>query len=64
MPGHRMLLPTILFVAFALFTATGAYLLFAQRSRGAGAVAALLALLFFAVLYYGVLRLIASGATP
>jgi hypothetical protein len=59
-----MLLANTLFVAFALFTAIGAYLLFAQRSRGTGVLAALGVLLFFAALFFGILRLITSGGAP
>ncbi|HET9225994.1 MAG TPA: hypothetical protein VFR31_04965 [Thermoanaerobaculia bacterium] len=53
------IVPTILFVLFALFSAAGAYFLTAQtRGRTAGIVAALLTLLFFVLLYLGVLFLI------
>ena len=51
--------PSILFVLFALFSAGGAYFLTAQtRGRTAGIVAALLTLFFFALLFLGVLFLI------
>ena len=46
--------PTALFVLFALLSATGAYLAVAsQRGRAAGAVGALVTLLFFAALGVG-----------
>jgi hypothetical protein len=56
-----MQLANILFVLFALFAATGAYFVFAERSRTAGALAVLGVLAFFAALYFGVLRLISSA---
>jgi hypothetical protein len=52
-----MVLANVIFFTFALFTAIGAYLLFAQRSRTAGALAVLAVALFF----IGVLRVISSG---
>lgn len=59
------LIPTILFALFALFSAVGAYFLAAHnRSRTAGIVAALLTLLFFAVLFLGLLVLMPEGTLP
>ncbi len=54
-----MFLPVLLFSLFALFAAAGAYLIVApQRSRKAGIWAAAATMLFFAVLFAGVLSLL------
>lgn len=54
-----MLLPVLLFSLFALFAAVGAYLIAAHlRSRKAGVWAAAATVLFFAVLFAGVLTLL------
>ena len=57
--------PSILFVLFALFSSIGAFLILAHhRSRAAGIVAALLILFFFAVLFLGLLALMPQGTLP
>jgi hypothetical protein len=57
-----MLLPTFLFALFALLSGVGTYLILAyHRGRGAGLIGAALTLLFFAVLYLGLLALFRSG---
>lgn len=54
-----MFLPVLLFSLFALFAAAGAYLIVAHlRSRKAGAWAAAATMLFFVVLFAGVLALL------
>lgn len=58
-------IPSILFVLFALFSAGGAYFLTAQtRGRAAGIVAALLTLFFFALLFVGLLFLLPPEGLP
>lgn len=53
-----VIVPSLLFALFALFSAGGAYFLTAQtRGRNAGIVAALLTLFFFALLFVGLLLL-------
>jgi drug/metabolite transporter superfamily protein YnfA len=57
--------PSILFVLFALFSAAGAFLIVSQvRSRAAGIVAALLTLFFFAALFLALLALMPRGILP
>lgn len=57
--------PSILFVLFALFSAAGAFLITSQvRSRAAGIVAALLTLFFFAALFLALLALMPQGTLP
>lgn len=57
-----MFLPVLLFSLFALFAAVGAYLIVAHlRSRKAGVWAAAATMLFFAVLFAGVLTLLRSA---
>jgi drug/metabolite transporter superfamily protein YnfA len=54
-----MFLPVLLFSLFALFAAAGAYLVLTHlRSRKAGVWAAAATLLFFVVLFAGVLALL------
>jgi hypothetical protein len=57
-----MLLPTVIFLVFALLAAAGAYL-GGTRYRGqrTGLAAALAALVFFAALYAGLIALLRSG---
>ncbi|HWM93676.1 MAG TPA: hypothetical protein VN493_23160 [Thermoanaerobaculia bacterium] len=58
-------IPTLLFILFALFSATGAYFLTAHfRGRTAGIVAALLTLFFFAALFLGLLVLMPAESLP
>ena len=58
-------LPSILFVLFALFSAAGAYFLTAQtRGRTAGIVAALLTFFFFALLFAAVLFVMPKEGLP
>jgi hypothetical protein len=60
-----LLIPTIIFVVFTVLSAVGAYLVLAHsRGRRAGAVAALGTVLFFTVLYAGLLALLRSGGFP
>jgi drug/metabolite transporter superfamily protein YnfA len=57
--------PSILFVLFALFSSAGAFLITSQvRSRAAGIVAALLTLFFFAALFLALLALMPRGTLP
>ncbi|HVT59079.1 MAG TPA: hypothetical protein VHR45_11840 [Thermoanaerobaculia bacterium] len=57
-----MLLPTILFVLFALLAAAGAYLILSHhRGRVAGIAGALATLLAFAALFWGLLALLREG---
>jgi len=57
-----MLLPTLLFVLFALLSGMGVFLMLTHhRSRRAGALGAFLTLTFFAVLYAGLLALFREG---
>jgi drug/metabolite transporter superfamily protein YnfA len=57
--------PSILFVLFALFSSAGAFLIASQvRSRAAGIVAALLTLFFFAALFLALLALMPRGTLP
>jgi NADH:ubiquinone oxidoreductase subunit 3 (subunit A) len=57
--------PSILFVLFALFSAAGAYFLAAQtRGRKAGIVAALLTLVFFALLFAALLFVMPKEGLP
>lgn len=59
------LVPSILFVLFAVFSSVGAFLITSQyRSRSAGIVAALLTLFFFAVLFLALLALLPRGTLP
>lgn len=54
-----MWLPTLLFLLFAAFSAVGVYLIVAHhRSRTAAVIGAIVTLLFYLVLYAGVLYLI------
>jgi ABC-type nitrate/sulfonate/bicarbonate transport system permease component len=54
-----MFLPVLLFSLFALLSALGAYLVFArQRGRTAGLWAAAATVLFFGVLFAGLLALL------
>ncbi|MBV8199466.1 MAG: hypothetical protein JOZ15_02475 [Acidobacteria bacterium] len=57
-----MMSPNLVFVLFALLAAAGTYLIVAHR-RGplAGLGAATLALIFFAVIFAGLVALLASG---
>ena len=58
-----VIIPTILFALFALFSAVGAYFLTAQtRGRNAGIVAAVCTLLFFVLLFAGLLLLLPPEA--
>ena len=60
-----VIIPSILFALFALFSAAGAYFLTAQtRGRNAGIVAALLTLFFFALLFVGMLFLMPPEGLP
>lgn len=60
-----VIIPSILFALFALFSAAGAYFLTAQtRGRNAGIVAALLTLFFFALLFVGMLFLMPAEGLP
>jgi hypothetical protein len=57
--------PSILFVLFALFSSIGAFLIGSYyRSRAAGIVAAFLTLFFFAALFLGLLALMPRGPLP
>jgi hypothetical protein len=60
--------PSILFVLFALFSSIGAYLIASQYYRGgsraAGIAAALLTLFFFAALFLGLLALMPRDTLP
>jgi drug/metabolite transporter superfamily protein YnfA len=57
--------PSILFVLFALFSAAGAFLIVSHfRSRAAGIAAALLILFFFAALFLGLLALMPRDTLP
>ena len=57
--------PSILFVLFALFSSAGAFVIGSQyRSRAAGIVAALLTLFFFAALFLALLALMPRGTLP
>lgn len=57
--------PSILFVLFAVFSAAGAYFLTAQaRGRTAGIVAALLTLFFFALLFAALLLVMPKEGLP
>jgi hypothetical protein len=57
--------PSILFVLFALFSSAGAFLIASHyRSRAAGIVAALLMLFFFAALFLALLALMPQGTLP
>jgi hypothetical protein len=57
-----MVLPTVVFVFFALASAAGAYLLFAhQRGPRLGMAAAAAVLVFFAALFWLVLHLVAGS---
>jgi hypothetical protein len=54
-----MWVPTLLFTLFAIFSATGVFLVIAHhRSRIAGIAVALVTLLIFVAIYAGVLYLI------
>jgi hypothetical protein len=57
-----MLLPSVIFLLFALLAAAGAYLGGARyRGPRGGVVAALAALIFFVALYAGLVVLLRSG---
>jgi drug/metabolite transporter superfamily protein YnfA len=57
--------PSILFVLFALFSSIGAFLIVSHvRSRMAGVAAALLTLFFFAALFLGLLALMPRDTLP
>jgi hypothetical protein len=57
-----MMSPNFVFVLFALLAAAGTYLIVAhRRGRLAGLGAAMLALVFFAVIFAGLVALLASG---
>lgn len=57
--------PSILFVLFALFSSIGAFLIVSHwRSRAAGIVTALLILFFFAALFLGLLAVMPRGVLP
>ena len=57
-----MMSPNFVFVLFALLATAGAYLIVAaRRGRLAGLGAALLALIFFAVIFAGLVALLHSG---
>ena len=57
--------PSILFVLFAVFSSVGAFLITSHyRSRAAGIVAALLTLFFFAALFLALLALMPRGTLP
>jgi hypothetical protein len=57
--------PSILFVLFAVFSSVGAFLISSHyRSRAAGIVAALLTLFFFAALFLALLALMPRGTLP
>ncbi len=57
-----MMSPNFVFALFALLAAAGAYLVVAhRRGRLAGLGAALLALIFFAAIFAGLVALLASG---
>jgi hypothetical protein len=57
-----MLLGTVLFLLFAVLASTGAYFITAhQRGRRAGFLAALATVIFFVVLFAGVMALLRSG---
>lgn len=60
-----MWLPQLLFVLFATFSAIGVFWILAHhRSRTAGALGALVTLLFYVALYAGVLYLIRPALQP
>ena len=60
-----MFLPTFLFLLFTVLSAVGAYLILAHlKGRKAGAMAALGTVLFFAVLFAGLLVLLRSAGFP
>lgn len=60
-----MLLPTLIFLVFTLLSTVGAYLVLAHfKGRRAGVAAALGTVLFFVVLYAGLLALLRSGGFP
>jgi drug/metabolite transporter superfamily protein YnfA len=58
--------PSILFVLFALSSSIGAFLIVShvRRSRVAGVAAALLTLFFFAALFLGLLALMPRDTLP
>ena len=57
-----MLMPTVIFLLYALLASAGAYLAVSRhRSRRAGLGVALATLVFFAALFAGVLALLRSG---
>jgi hypothetical protein len=58
-------LPSLIFVVFTLLSAVGAYLIFAHhRGRAAGVVAAVLIVVFFVSLFFGLYLLMPEGSTP
>lgn len=55
--------PSILFLLFAVFSAVGAYFITIQKqSRATAVVAALLTLFFFAALFLGLLAILPEGS--
>jgi len=57
-----MVMPTILFLLFALLSATGAYLILAHhRGRLAAVCGAVVTLVFFAALFAGVVALLSKA---
>ena len=55
--------PSILFLLFAVFSAVGAYFITIQKqSRATAVVAALLTLFFFAALFLGLLAIMPEGS--
>lgn len=60
-----MLMPTLVFVLFAVITTVGAYLILAHhRGWKAGVLGGVIALLFFAGLFVGILALLKSWSQP
>lgn len=58
-------LPSLIFVVFTLLSAAGAYLIFAHhRGRTAGIVAAVLIVVFFVSLFFGLVLLMPEGSMP
>jgi drug/metabolite transporter superfamily protein YnfA len=57
-----LIVPTIIFIAFTLLSAVGAFLILAHlKGRRAGLVAALATALFFIALFAGLQALLRSG---
>jgi hypothetical protein len=60
-----LLIPTLIFVVFTLLSAAGAYLILAHaKGRRAGVAAALATVLFFVVLFAGLLALLRGAGFP